>query len=129
MLIFELMFGVTPFFNRNKQMLQSKILHTRVVFPDKKTYHIEYSDDLVDIVQKLLTKDRTVRLGAEGDMKELLKHPWFKGIDVKKLEGYQVQPPFMPKLDLLKPTQFFNVSNNLKDTVLPVEKIAQINHN
>jgi hypothetical protein len=45
------------------------------------------------------------------------------------LEQYQVKPPFMPQLDLLKPTQFFNVSSNLKDTVLPVEKIAQINHN
>jgi len=35
-LIYELLIGVTPFFNKNRQLLQSKIKHARVVFPDRK---------------------------------------------------------------------------------------------
>lgn len=35
-LIYEMLIGVTPFFNKNRQLLQSKIKHARVVFPDRK---------------------------------------------------------------------------------------------
>ena len=107
-LIYEMMFGVTPFFNRNRQMLQSKIVHTKVVFPDRTHYKIEYSQELIDIVLLLLKKDRTIRLGAGGDASEILNHAWFKSLDVKCLERYEVVPPFMPELDLDNQTQNFN---------------------
>ena len=107
-LIYEMMFGVTPFFNRNRQMLQSKIVHTKVVFPDRTHYKIEYSQELIDIVLLLLKKDRTIRLGAGGDAAEILNHAWFKSLDVKCLERYEVVPPFMPELDLDNQTQNFN---------------------
>ena len=81
-LIYEMMFGVTPFFNRNRQMLQSKIVHTKVVFPDRTHYKVEYSMELVDIVLMLLKKDRTTRLGAGGDAAEILNHKWFRTLDV-----------------------------------------------
>jgi serine/threonine protein kinase len=58
-LIYEMTIGVTPFFNRNRQLLQSKIVHSKIVYPDKRTYKIEYSDLHVDLITKLLKKDRT----------------------------------------------------------------------
>ena len=39
-LIYEMLIGVTPFFNRNRQVLMSKIKHSKIVFPDRKTYRI-----------------------------------------------------------------------------------------
>jgi serine/threonine protein kinase len=63
-LIYEMTIGVTPFYNKNRQMLQSKIRHSKIVFPDRKQYKIDYSDELVDIVFRLLRKDRNKRLGA-----------------------------------------------------------------
>ena len=63
-MIYEMLIGVTPFFNRNRQVLNSKIKHSRIVFPDRKTYRITYSDELVDLVSKLLKKERHERLGA-----------------------------------------------------------------
>jgi serum/glucocorticoid-regulated kinase 2 len=98
-LIYEMMFGVTPFFNRNRQMLQSKIVHTKVVFPDRKHYKVDYSDELCDIVVALLKKDRTTRLGAGGDAAEILNHVWFKPLDVACLERYEVVPPFTPEFN------------------------------
>jgi serine/threonine protein kinase len=37
-LVYEMLIGVTPFFNRNKQVLMSKIRHSKVVFPDRAHY-------------------------------------------------------------------------------------------
>jgi serine/threonine protein kinase len=57
-LIYEMMIGVTPFYSRERKLLLAKIKTAKVVFPDKKKYKIDYSEDFVDIVLKLLNKDR-----------------------------------------------------------------------
>ena len=56
-IIYELLIGVTPFFNRNKNMLLEKITKSKVVFPDRKKYKIAFSDELMDLVGQLLKKD------------------------------------------------------------------------
>jgi serum/glucocorticoid-regulated kinase 2 len=66
-LVYEMLIGVTPFFNRNRQVLMSKIKHSKIVFPDRKTYKIGYSDEIVDVISKLLRKDKGTRLGAKQD--------------------------------------------------------------
>ena len=84
-LIYEMLIGITPFFNKNRQKLMEKICGAKVVFPDKNKYVIEYSDEFVDIVQKLLKKDRKQRLGTAGGKdgsKEILAHPFFKDLDL-----------------------------------------------
>ena len=62
-----MLIGVTPFFNRNKQMLFTKIKNSKVIFPDRKKYKIDYSDELASLVEGLLTKDNTQRLGSKND--------------------------------------------------------------
>ena len=96
-LIYEMLIGVTPFFNRNRQVLMSKIKHSKIVFPDRKTYRISYSDEIVDLISKLLRKDKSSRLGASGDAEEILAHPWFASIDRDVLMSKNMTPPFMPK--------------------------------
>ncbi len=49
-LIYEMVVGVTPFYNKNRQVLTSKIKHSKVVWPDRVHYKINYSDELQDIV-------------------------------------------------------------------------------
>jgi len=63
-LIYEMLIGVTPFFNPNRNQLMKKIQAAKVVFPDRKKYKIEYSDDIMDLIKGLLNKDKTKRLGA-----------------------------------------------------------------
>lgn len=65
-LIYEMLIGVTPFYNKERRLLLLKIRQSRVVFPDKRKYRIDYSDDFVDIVLKLLDKERATRLGSKG---------------------------------------------------------------
>jgi hypothetical protein len=53
-----------------------------VVFPDKKKYKIDYSDEFVDLVLKLLNKEKNQRLGSHGDCDEILAHPFFNGLNI-----------------------------------------------
>lgn len=87
-LMYEMLIGVTPFFNRNKQVLSSKIKNSKIIFPDRQHYKIEYSDNMVDIISKLLKKDRKERLGYAGGIQEIMAHPFFADMDIKKLESY-----------------------------------------
>lgn len=48
-----MLIGVTPFYNRNKNLLLMKIKNSKVIFPDKTKYKIDYSDELVDFISKV----------------------------------------------------------------------------
>ena len=52
------------------------------------------------MIKKLLLKDKTKRLGAQGE-DEILKHKFFRGINVKKVMAYKFKAPYVPeKTDL-----------------------------
>jgi serine/threonine protein kinase len=122
-LIYEMLIGVTPFFNRNKNMLLTKIKNSKVVFPDRKKYRIDYSDELMDLVLKLLDKDKSTRLGAKNDSEEILAHPFFASINIKDLMEFKVDPPFKPKVEGAGEdyTKYFNAEKGdaIGDTYIP----------
>ncbi|KIH69141.1 kinase domain protein, partial [Ancylostoma duodenale] len=47
----------------------------------------------------LLNKDRTLRLGAKMDFKEIRDHPFFLPIDWDKLLRREVRAPFIPRIE------------------------------
>jgi len=120
-LIYEMLIGVTPFFNRNKNMLLTKIKNSKVVFPDRKKYRIDYSDELMDLVLKLLDKDKSTRLGAKNDAEEILAHPFFASLNIKDLMEFKVEPPFKPKVEGEDYTKYFNAEKGdaIGDTYIP----------
>lgn len=70
-------------------------------------------------------KDRTKRLGAVGGAKEILAHPFFKGVDIAKYEAYAIEPPFVPQTSEDN-TEYFSSKNELEDTFLPRENMQLI---
>ena len=107
-LIYEMLIGVTPFFNKNKNMLLNKIKNSKVVFPDRKKYKIDYSDKLMDLIVKLLDKDRSSRLGSQDDFFEILQHPVFANLNVDDLENKKIKPTFIPDVEQ-DINKYFNV--------------------
>ena len=125
-LMYEMLIGVTPFFNRNRQVLVQKIKNSKIIFPDRNHYKIEYSDQLVDVISQLLKKDRTERLGAKGGVTEVLAHPFFADINVKALEEYEVNPPFMPDFE---GTEFFNTVTSqaeMAETIISKDRVKVV---
>lgn len=131
-LIYEMLIGVTPFYNRNRNMLLMKIKNSRIIFPDKTRYKIEYSDEIVDIITKLLSKDRTTRLGTKGDAQEVLSHPFFAGLNVKMLMEKKLDAPFKPDLGEGIDTKYFSSKaqeQSLAATVIPEAKVKKVERN
>lgn len=69
-----------------------------VKFPDPVKHGIDMSDDVKDLIERLLEKDPKKRLGADGDIEEILQHDWFKVIDIDMLLNKELDAPFIPKL-------------------------------
>jgi len=125
-LIYEMLIGVTPFYNRERKLLLLKIRQSKVVFPDKRKYKIEYSDEFVDVVLKLLHKDKDQRLGSKDDFREIIAHPFFDSIDKEALLAGKFKPPLV--LDVSETggagfdNKYFNsksTAQDLAETVLP----------
>ena len=123
-LIYEMLIGVTPFFNKNRELLLTKIQKSKVVFPDRNKYKIKYSDEIADLILKLLDRDTTKRLGSKDDFTEVLSHPVFKDINVEELEMYKMTPPFKPNQSSKDLSKYFNVSDEaaiIQDTYIPIK--------
>lgn len=76
--------------------MQYLITECPVTFPDKARLGFEVSPIARDLIKKLLEKDKTKRLGAAEDVKEVLAHPFFNGLDIEKLIRKEIEPPYKP---------------------------------
>jgi hypothetical protein len=59
-----------------------------------------------------------------------LNHPWFKDIDMIKLEAKVIKPPFKPQIkENTLDTHFFNSStdqHDLTESVVPQNKLVKV---
>ncbi|KAJ6585056.1 serine/threonine protein kinase [Mycena capillaripes] len=106
-LLFEMLAGLPPFYDEVTDRMYEKILNDPLVFPP------EIGADAQSILQELLKRDPTQRLGVNGAA-EIKKHAFFANMDFKKLLQKKIQPPFKPNV-----TSPVDVSNF--DTVFTVE--------
>lgn len=77
---------------------------------------------------KLLNKDRTQRLGANG-IDEILAHPWFADLNIEALLQKQIDPPYVPRVqeDLAYFDKNLTSQNEVADTILTASQRAVIN--
>ena len=61
-LLYEMVYGLPPFFNKNHNVMLNWIVKLDPTFPKM----IKISDDLMDLIKKCLTKDPTKRIGFEN---------------------------------------------------------------
>ena len=94
-LVYEMLFGLPPFFNENVETMYELITNKELRFPKK----FNVSDDAKDLLRKLLIKKQNERFGINGGFEEIKKHPFFKDIDFKALEEKKIDAPFKPVLE------------------------------
>ena len=60
------------------------------------------TDELKDLITKLLDKDPQTRLGSTTDADEVVNHPWFRDLDWESLMNKTIDLPFKPDMDKIK---------------------------
>ena len=80
-----------PFFDDNPFGIYEKILAGKIQFPS----HIDSAAK--DLIKKLLTGDRTKRIGnLKNGAEDIKKHKWFKGVDWQAVLDMRVKAPIVP---------------------------------
>lgn len=92
-LIYEMLAGFPPFFDENPFDIYRKILESRLEFPR----HFEV--EARDLIKKLLTADRTRRLGClKKGSTDVMDHKWFssRGFTWDDVYNRKLRPPILP---------------------------------
>lgn len=88
-LLFEMIAGLPPFYDRNRQVMYRKILEAPLEPPPFMT------PEAADLCAKLLVREPTARLGYNGGA-EIKAHPFFRSIDWAALDAKAIPPPWKP---------------------------------
>uniref|UniRef100_A0A671NJ66 Serine/threonine-protein kinase Sgk1 n=1 Tax=Sinocyclocheilus anshuiensis TaxID=1608454 RepID=A0A671NJ66_9TELE len=88
--LFEMLYGLPPFYSRNTAEMYSNILHMPLVLKPN------VSNAGRDLLEGLLHKDRTKRLGSKDDFLEMKFHSFFSPINWDDLMAKKIMPPFIP---------------------------------
>lgn len=90
-IIYEMLTGIPPFYTNNRQELFEKIKH------DQPRYPVHLNPLTRNVLEGLLQKDPSRRLGGTNDAEEVKAHPWFQGIDWEHLRRKKYQAPHVPQ--------------------------------
>ncbi|KAJ1980043.1 cAMP-dependent protein kinase catalytic subunit [Dimargaris verticillata] len=102
-LIFEMLAGYPPFFDDNPFGIYEKILSGKIAFPS------HFDPSAKDLIRRLLTADRTKRLGNLKDgPADIKRHRWFQAVDWDALLTCKVSAPIVPSYRHLGDTSNFD---------------------
>ncbi|MFS7954159.1 putative protein kinase AGC-RSK-2 family [Helianthus anomalus] len=76
-LIYEMLYGRTPFRGKNRQKTFANILHKDLTFPSS----IPVSLAARQLIHALLNRDPSARLGSNGGATAIKEHAYFRGIN------------------------------------------------
>ena len=93
-LLYEMMYGIPPFYSQNQHTMFTQIVKSDVVFTDR----VKISPEGKDIIRKLLKKRPEHRLGAKTDAEEIKAHPWFADVDFEAITAFKIKPTYVPEI-------------------------------
>ncbi|XP_052903527.1 RAC serine/threonine-protein kinase [Anopheles moucheti] len=101
--MYEMICGRLPFYNRDHDILFTLILMEEVKFPRN------ISPNARSLLSGLLVKNPKQRLGGgPDDAKEIMVHPFFVSINWSDLVAKRITPPFKPQVTSDTDTRYFD---------------------
>ena len=91
-LIYEMLFGLPPYYSTDHETMYSRILTEKLVIPGPITASLR------NLLTLLLEKDQFKRLGSKRGIEELKEHSWCTDIEWEEYMKKRVKPPFKPSL-------------------------------
>uniref|UniRef100_A0A914L522 Uncharacterized protein n=1 Tax=Meloidogyne incognita TaxID=6306 RepID=A0A914L522_MELIC len=104
--LFEMLFGLPPFYSKNQQEMYQKIINHQLIIPSNISFSAR------NFLQRILRKNHFERLGARN-FDEICFHPFFALIDWEKLNKREIRAPFIPKIRSV--TDTINISRTFTD--------------
>ncbi|PMD35248.1 Pkinase-domain-containing protein [Hyaloscypha variabilis F] len=92
-LIYEMLFGTTPFKGKNRNATFANILRDDVPFPEH-SGSPQISNLCKSLIRKLLIKDENRRLGARAGASDVKTHPFFRTTQWALIR--HMKPPMIP---------------------------------
>ncbi|OJJ50899.1 hypothetical protein ASPZODRAFT_56433 [Penicilliopsis zonata CBS 506.65] len=92
-LIYEMLYGTTPFKGKNRNATFANILRDEVPFPEHQGSQ-QISNMCKSLIRKLLIKDETKRLGARAGASDVKTHPFFRQTQWALIR--HMKPPMIP---------------------------------
>lgn len=93
-LIYEVVQGENPFFYEGLD--QVSLFHAICDEPYYPLPEDTMSEEIQDLMDRLLEKNPSKRLGTYRE-KDILAHPWFADIDIRRLRKKEVKAPWVPE--------------------------------
>lgn len=95
-LMYEMLTGWPPFFDRNIEQMCQKIMKAPLKFPS----HFGLSAQVKNLIAALLERDPAYRIGCRPGVgvEDIKRHPFFAEIDWTLLERREIKPPFKPRV-------------------------------
>jgi serine/threonine protein kinase len=102
-LVYEMLAGYPPFYDDTPFGIYQKIMAGKFDIPK------HFTPEARDLVRRLLSHDRTKRLGCLKDgVKDVRDHPWFTGVHWDSVYQCKVPAPFVPRVNDDKDTSNFD---------------------
>ncbi|XP_041995286.1 phototropin-2-like isoform X2 [Salvia splendens] len=95
-LLYEMLYGRTPFRGKNRQKTFANVLHKDLTFPSS----IQVTLPARQLIHALLNRDPSSRLGSNGGANEIKEHPFFKGINWPLIRC-TIPPPLDAPLEVI----------------------------
>ena len=86
-ILFEMVTGSPPFYSEDTDLMYRNISENNLMFPEI------FSDELKDLLRKMLDKDPKKRIGIGNDKQDLKNHPFFSDINWKQFLNKKIIPP------------------------------------
>ncbi|GMK58822.1 hypothetical protein CspeluHIS016_0602640 [Cutaneotrichosporon spelunceum] len=102
-LTYEMLLGQSPFRGDDEDEIFDAIIE------DEPLYPITMPRDAVSLLQRLLTRDPTRRLGAgESDAEEIKRHQFFADVNFDDVYHKRIPPPYFPTIGNATDTSNFD---------------------
>jgi len=102
-LAYEMLAGYPPFYDENPFGIYQKILAGKLEFPRHFDVHAR------DLIRKLLTADRTKRIGnLKSGAEDIKKHKWYRGLNWHALYNKQSTAYIVPDVKSLDDTSQYD---------------------
>ena len=108
-IIFEMIYGIPPFYYCD----YNNIIKSELIFPK----NVEISDNLKNLLEKLLQKNFEERLGNDGDFNKIKNHDFFKDFNFDDLLNKKIESPYKPVLEDNFQNKNFEEKYNYEDLI------------